>query len=164
MARMRTTNFDAIATSAPLDKTASVVRDGTGEHWDPSVKDGRLHWVAPPPCGVRPAHAPDLVGCRVGRLTVVGYYDKGSKNGGGSRWVVRCTCGAYETRRSKAIRNPRPRDDGEEQACFKCETLIHARRIQSAASRGKWSDGRRFDLVGLRTQHGDRRLKDPEPA
>lgn len=45
---MRATDFSKIAASAPLDKTASIVRDGHGEHYDPSVTDGRLHWDVQP--------------------------------------------------------------------------------------------------------------------
>lgn len=50
---MKTLDFDKLATSAPLDRQAAEVRDGTGEHWDGRVYDRDSHWDAPPP--MRPA-------------------------------------------------------------------------------------------------------------
>lgn len=48
-----------------------------------------------------PADGEDLTGRQVGELTVVGYARHYPRS-----WVVRCGCGVYTTRSSKAIRNP----------------------------------------------------------
>jgi hypothetical protein len=49
----------------------------------------------------------DLTGSRFGSLTVVGLYDKPwrVKKSSYGLWVVRCVCGNYETRTSRAIKN-----------------------------------------------------------
>lgn len=53
----------------------------------------------------------DLTGRRVGALTVVGKLALVKK-----RWAVRCNCGIYEARSSKAILNPNNAFD----CCFRC--------------------------------------------
>jgi len=51
-----------------------------------------------------PSHVNDLTGIKKGRLTVIGLSASFSKdNGHGYRWVVRCSCGRYEIRRSRTI-------------------------------------------------------------
>lgn len=61
----------------------------------------------------------DLTGRRVGRFTVIGLAAdfKG-------RWVVRCDCGTYSTRRAKAIRNP---ENGQDR-CEHCRHLAYLKR------------------------------------
>ncbi len=152
---MRTTNFDAIATSAPLDKTASVVRDGSGDHYDPEAKQ-QEHWLTCPPIAPAPHNAPDLTGQIIGRLTVKGYY--AIANGKGARWVVRCTCGGYETRRTKAITKP-GLNDCHEPMCCKCGRFEAMKRNAKAAIKGRWEDGRPVQIVGLKTSAGDRLLQ-----
>lgn len=57
----------------------------------------------------------NLTGRRVGKLTVVGLSPIGT-GGGGARWVVQCTCGAYEHRNTRFIRTGRAAGA----ACMKC--------------------------------------------
>lgn len=57
----------------------------------------------------------DLSGARCGRFTVIGQFDNGKKYLNGARWVVRCSCGRYEVKRTKTIKNPH---DG--QMCSEC--------------------------------------------
>ena len=52
----------------------------------------------------------NLVGCKRGRLTVVGIF-KNRPKGERVKWVVRCVCGDYETRSSKALKNDNNNDD-----------------------------------------------------
>lgn len=100
---MRTTNFDAIATSAPLDRQASVVRDGSGDLYEFKVPDHQAHWDAPPvPIKPRPAGVEDLTGRKFGQLTAVRYHT--NKKNSGSMWLVRCSCGDYELRRAAVIK------------------------------------------------------------
>ena len=60
----------------------------------------------------------DLTGVKVGRFTVIGL----SMLLG--RWVVRCQCGNYEHRRSKAITNPKAPGD----RCSECWNLAYLKR------------------------------------
>lgn len=155
MSHMRTTNFDAVVASAPLNRTASVVRDGSGEHWDPVVRATQAHWTSPPPMKSPPTVAPDLTGATTGRLRVVGYY--GSSKKSGSRWVVRCTCGDYELRRSKAITNPIVAGDTPPMCC-KCTALEDLKKQDQAIRRGRYMDGSPLK-VGVKTSAGLKTLK-----
>lgn len=125
-----TVDYDALATSAPLNRDAAIARDGSGEHFDFRVKDGRIHMDAPPPTKPAPHGAPDLTGIIFGRMRVIGYYGSNQKGG---LWLSRCTCGAYETRRAKAIRNPVNTDD----CCAKCTQLDRMRQREYFRMTGK---------------------------
>ena len=95
-------SFERIAVSRAADKTAAQVT-GKGEHWEPRkplVKPCDAWRDTPLPLARLPEGTPSLAGLRAGRLTVVGYGGPGS---GGARWVVRCTCGAYEHQKAKAL-------------------------------------------------------------
>lgn len=154
---MRTSNFDAILTSAPLNRQASIIRDSDGEGaWEPKIS---VRWwdIMPEPTPL-PAGLPNLVGTKFGRLTVVGHLGKETKHGY-RKWYVRCQCGGYETRTCKAILRSEPSRDGEPM-CDKCMGLIRAQIVAKAARTGKWPDGRPARIVGLRTASGDLRLKD----
>lgn len=108
---MRTTNFDAIAAAAPLDRTASTVRDGSGDMWEPTMKSGQKHWKAPPlptePFVAVPGSKwrIDLAGRQLGRLTVIRYHGRSGVSTPEPMWLVRCVCGDYELRRAKSIIN-----------------------------------------------------------
>ncbi len=132
---MRTTNFDAIATSAPLDRQASVVRDGSGDSFDGRVPDWHSHWKAPPlPEAIRPANCPDLSGTRAGRLTVIRYHGRNPKKG--SKWLVRCTCGDYEIRYAPAIKRA-----SEDHKCQACDWFTHVQFVRQNERRGITSAG-----------------------
>ena len=64
-----------------------------------------------------PKGAPELIGMVNGRLTVIGLLAETSAQQ--AAWVVRCTCGKYETRTAKAIRNPKNAED----RCYHCRHL-----------------------------------------
>lgn len=102
---MRTMNFDAIAASAPLDRAASVVRDGSGDQWAPAVNDLTMdHWSAPPlQTHPKPNALADLSGARLGRLTVVRFHGYREGKNAPPMWLVRCSCGDYEARRNTTV-------------------------------------------------------------
>jgi hypothetical protein len=59
------------------------------------------------PLATRPvADGEDLTGRLVGSLTVMGYAKHYPRS-----WVVRCGCGRYTTRTSRALRNPANAED-----------------------------------------------------
>ena len=154
----RTTNWDAVAASTPLNTTASVVRDSPGEHWTPLVMDQRIHSDVPIPCAVLPTGAPNLTGLRVGRLVVIGYHSRRKKNG--RMWVVRCQCGAYEVRKASKLTAERPAD-APELTCVDCEALRHAQHAHHAAVTGRWPSGAPATKpLGLNVQGGSTTLKD----
>jgi hypothetical protein len=123
-----TMNFDAIAAAAPLDAQASVVRDGSGEHYEVTVPAHIEHYTAPPrPQMPRPEGVEDLTGFQRGRFTVIRYH---SPTGCGGKWLVRCACGDYELRRAKAIR----KGDEQDMSCFRCVHTDALRRRGSQAN------------------------------
>ncbi len=97
---MRTTNFDVIAASAPLNREASVARDGSGETWGFEVHEQISHWKAPPlPTHRRPHGMSDLSGRSFGLLKVLRFHGYREGKNAPALWLVRCSCGDYETRR-----------------------------------------------------------------
>lgn len=118
---MRTMNFDAIATAAPLNREASVVRDGSGDLYDAPVPEFHAHWSDPPlPTRDRPPAAPPLEGTRFGRMTVVRYHCAHKNNG--AQWLCRCACGDYELRQTPAIKRLAGGHDPDH-SCAKCRWL-----------------------------------------
>lgn len=144
---IRTTNFDALAASAPLNTTAAVVRDGLGEHWDPEVTDGRMHSATPIATQPVAPGVEDLTGLVVDRLTVIGFHEK--RKAAGRMWVVRCTCGAYEVRRGRLLTAERSSPQHAPLECFKCERLHYSQKCAKAAVTGRWPDGKPCSLHGL---------------
>src|ERR1700748_451152 len=98
--------FNQLLTSRPVDRAAARVI-GCGVEYEPDKKIVRLHWSAPPATiAVAPFKAlnplfDDLTGLVVGRMKVIGYLGKIKKNKP-ALWLVRCNCGDYEARKSKA--------------------------------------------------------------
>lgn len=156
---IRTTNFDRIAASAPLNTTASVVRDGSGEHWTPHKPfDQRVHSDVPIPCAPPPQGATDLTGLRAGRLLVIGFHSRRKKSG--RMWVVRCQCGAYEVRKGSKLTEDRPAA-APELTCLDCETLRHAQHAHHAAVTGRWPSGApAAKPLGLNVQGASTTLND----
>lgn len=83
------------------------------------------HWVECPPLmnKVKVSHyqPEDFTGKVVGRLTVVGLSRE--KIAQGPRWIVRCTCGEYEARKSKIVANSKNPDD----CCVNCRPISKKR-------------------------------------
>ena len=104
-------------TSVPVDSIANRVTS-KGYEFRSIKKIAQRHWDIKPPLRPLPKDAPKLVGVSFGRFTVVGLFNEGN-----GVWVVRCVCGAFETRRAKAIRNPTNKNDG----CENCRQLDYIR-------------------------------------
>lgn len=111
----------------PVNRLAAEVT-GKGVHYEPQKKIAQQHWEIQPPTIPTPRNIRDLSGIRFGRFTVLGLY-----SGGGGLWVVRCVCGDFETRRSRAINNPRNTRD----RCDKCSHLRHLQRHDEFLRKGK---------------------------
>ena len=103
MTRHASTNWDALAASAPLDRKAATVA-GRGD----AAGDGETERMLAPPRIVAAPSDPgftDLTGQRAGRLTVLGYTDAASRqSSAGAPWACRCDCGDFTIARSKSIR------------------------------------------------------------
>lgn len=100
----------------PVNRVAKRVLEKGVTHTPPRKVIKQLHWDTPPKMCETPITTPDLTGETFGSLTVIGWYAEGKKS-----WVVKCSCGKYETRKSKAIRNPANNTD----ACQSCRHLMH---------------------------------------
>jgi hypothetical protein len=116
----------------PVDRTAAIVVS-KGERHEPFGKAAVVHIFHSEVC---PAIVPDkslrltsanLTGIKFGRFTVIGMSRdiKGQENTGG-RWVVRCSCGDYEVRTAKSIKNPNNKDDMC-RICNKARQTLHWR-------------------------------------
>lgn len=124
----------------PVNKTAATVIS-TGTHFIPQKKiqtnDSDL------PLAIRPLTKSelwhkdfrDLTGRRVGRFTVLGASLDFPKH-----WVVRCACGRYSTRRSRAIKNPENTQD----RCEHCRHLAALQCREVYRRTGKHADIRDF--------------------
>jgi hypothetical protein len=110
-------------THVPLNGTAARVTS-KGFQYKPDKKINAAHWREPPPTKKFPSLSKnDLTGIKFGRFTVVGYLRDMRK-----RWLVRCVCGAFESRTAKAIRNPK----NEEDRCQICRHTAHLRKRGSS--------------------------------
>lgn len=112
----------------PVNSGARRVLGG-GAHWKPKTgvdktfvreEVGTLP-TRPVPLATKPH---DLTGKTFGQLTVKGLGLK-KKGNASAAWVVRCSCGAWEHRKSKALTNP---GDPALLACRDCCAMIEIRR------------------------------------
>ena len=111
-------HYDKIATSAPINRLAASTRDMSGETWEPETKSSNVRLIAPPEMKPVPPDSPNLTGKQFGRLKVIGMA-AAYKNP--ARWVVRCSCGSYEFRRTSALLTT----DVEKQRRFLCSHCDH---------------------------------------
>lgn len=105
---MRGMDFDRIASSAPLDKTAATVT-GAGEAFVPRVALTDYFHDMPETKPILPEHRQsrcfvDFTGVVVGRLTVIAMAKKEGKASKAS-WVCRCKCGGFCRRTARAIKD-----------------------------------------------------------
>lgn len=130
---MRTMNWDAVAAAAPLDRQASTVRDGSGEHDTPRrlPNENYVHSETPLPVRAPLPNSVDLTGRGLGRMVVIGLAPpKGGRNVKAA-WVVRCACGRFEHRTAKYICNPAANADA---CCIQCDRVDRLRRLGSSRS------------------------------
>jgi len=149
-AAMRTTDFDAIATAAPLNREASTVRDGSGDQWEAKTPPTAPRWIAPPPLrserdvagsGVDMLRA--QVGRRYGRLTVLGIWADSNPNQK-SVWVCRCDCGAYEGRRLGRLTS------GAVTMCLECAQVEAIRSTKTNTAEYRRQAEKRLDKLARR--------------
>jgi hypothetical protein len=134
---MRTTKFDQIAASAPQDAVAARVTS-SGEHYEPVLDlENRFHTDICPRLKrvdrMTPEQAvvaAELVGLVVGRLTVIGAMRANAVDlkSDGTRWVVRCSCGRYEIRRSKGLRRAIRKGTAASHCCVVCNHFEKAKQ------------------------------------
>lgn len=130
--------FDRIFASAPLNRTAATVTS-EGERYTPAKKVTQNHWTAPPRIArTLPSPGPsftNLTGTRFGRFVVLGLWEPDRPRGKNAlpMWVVRCACGDYETRTTRAIRNPANQDD-------RCQLCRHTAFLQKRSSQQRSVD------------------------
>lgn len=93
----------------PVNSVAKrVVQKGI--HYDPNFKNLENHYDAPPKKRkvVKDPNCKNFIGHKHGTFTVVGLSEKSNqkkKISAGARWIVKCVCGKYELRSTKALKN-----------------------------------------------------------
>lgn len=115
----------------PINKTAAMVMSA-GTHYEPVLNTQNDRKNPLPISPVSKAEAgqadfKDITGFIFGRFTVLGRHSESS------RWVVRCDCGVYTTRKKKAISNPKNSQD----RCQMCRKLISIKRSYAFNKTGK---------------------------
>lgn len=118
MSKLRTTNWDAIVTSAPLDRQASIVRDGRSAADPVTVQNSYAQ--QPPTRPYMDIPANNLTGQRFGRVVALGLGERARK--GTTPWVVLCDCGRYAQMRAVALRSMEP----DKIACGECTYIARA--------------------------------------
>ena len=101
----------------PVDRVAARVTRG-GVHYEPNKKILTADSDLPILTTRNPKDVPDLTGTKFGHFTVLGWFLDG--NG----WVVKCVCGIYSIRKTRAVLNPRNNLD----RCERCRHLLFLRR------------------------------------
>jgi len=132
-------DFDFIATITPVDRTAARVLQ-KGEHYDP-VKPKEVFGHSDTPLPTERFRGPaswDMTGVRFGLFVVIGVAPGQLATGLNTRWVVRCQCGAFEYRRTRAIKN---QENAHIDRCAVCRDLAwlrnHSTRVREVAKEGK---------------------------
>lgn len=128
-------NFSDIVIGSPVGRGATSVSAKSGSsHERPDNQPNLRQYHAPPFYQIRgPKGCPDLTGSWVGGkangvLKVIGWLRKGDR---GQMWLVRCVCGIYEERSSKAVQNP----DLALDKCADCKHLDKLKRLGSNKTR-----------------------------
>jgi|SRR6185503_7954784 len=148
-----------LAENTPVDKTAArVIMPGFYEEM--KVPAGLHHFKTCPPLReftnnqIQDPNFKDYTGAIYGRFKVIGAWEDFPKsyrrtaivkndgtfnikhesraNHGNCRWVVRCACGCYEIRSTKAVRKADSMD-----RCFICMRTIHTLRTRFFMENGR---------------------------
>lgn len=114
---MRTSDWSAIAASSPINADAARAYVYGYEGEEPVLLLAAAKPV-PKPSPQSPTFR-NLIGTKKEWLTVVAYGGSGSN---GARWIVRCICGRYEFRSTKAMRPTNP--------CGRCDECHNLQRLQ----------------------------------
>lgn len=133
----RTVNYDALAASTPINRGAALARDGGGVQFELQLPNHIEHWTAPPLPERNPSRdLPRLEGTVFGDgMRVVRYH---GRRWDGARWLVRCACGDFELRSTKAVRTA--------QADHRCAVCSQTRSQRVTLDRDRidptWRDAR----------------------
>ena len=133
-------SLDLALTRAPVDRQTARAMSG-GEHWEADTSAVKRRWDVCPALKSPAPGQPDHTGKRHGRFRVMGVLDapqRGRK--GGAAWVVRCDCGAFETRRNKCLATPPP-EDGDHLSAIMCSACVSAaklKRLDYFNRHGRW--------------------------
>lgn len=133
---MRRSSPDDIYARVPVDRVAARVV-APGQEYVPDKKV--VNHDSDLPLSIRPFNKAevkaqgfiDLRAHRFGRFIVLGISAEHQ-----GRWVVRCACGRYSTRTTKAIKNPRNSED----RCEHCRHLAFLKREEYYRRHGKDKD------------------------
>lgn len=121
---VRGTDFDRILASAPVNRAAALSAGGKGEAWVPQKRFNEILSREPLVLGPAPTDF-DITGQRFGSLLVIGRAaEQPAKRKAPARWVVRCVCGNYTTRRFKALR------EGTATECAECSYVAYLRDVK----------------------------------
>ncbi|UKA05040.1 hypothetical protein [Photobacterium damselae] len=124
----------------PINRSASIVikpaslDDSFFSKKSQNPNAAKLFWVAPKPIIPISHNEIDLTGKQFGRFKVVGKIGKG-------RWQVRCSCGNFAARKSKAINNPKNDLD----RCEQCLEILYIKREYHYKKTGIDIDIHKFD-------------------
>jgi len=130
------TPFDGVSRDA-VSRDAALATSG-GAHYVNPVKLTAPHWENQPPVRKPALKGPnilDLTGIQFGRFTVIGMSVDAVK-----RWVCRCTCGDFEVRTARAIRNPQNFGD----RCHKCRNVAFEKKAYILDKTGREEDARKL--------------------
>ncbi len=126
----------------PINSTAARVIS-KGIHYEPKIKDKKFNSENPLITVKKFNKSSEFLnftGFKHGKFTVMGLVDtKNLKKGKKSKakWLVKCSCGAYETRTSSAIKNHKNNPGKyEEDMCKFCIDLKNIKRMATAKSMG----------------------------
>lgn len=118
----------------PVDKIAAMTM-ARGVRFENNVNfDCHKHWeICPPLRKIDKTCQLDFTGKVCGRFTVVGLHATIKK-----RWVVRCSCGNYELRTTRALRNPNNYGD----RCLLCRNMAFHKKDYAFHKQGTELDQR----------------------
>ncbi len=119
--------FNAATNSTPINATAARVMQ-KGEHFTGNYNPGQWRSDVPLPMVALPTISPDFVdktGERHGDLTVIHYLGNG-------RWLCRCKCGYYVSRRTRALKMEAT------ESCEDCNYREHLQLRRHYERTGKW--------------------------
>lgn len=118
-------DFDFVATHKPVNGSAAAVVC-KGEHFEPDKMPGCYHSDKPLPVErFKGPRKDNLTGKKFGKFTVIGYLGKFNRTRGTGRWLVQCSCGWYEIRAARVLRNTEGNDEElrSRTMCHECNFL-----------------------------------------
>lgn len=119
MSGLRTTNWDAVIAAAPLDKQASIIRDGRSAAEPVTISNSYADQPLTRPYMDVPEN--NLTGQRFGKVVALGLGESARK--GTTPWVVKCDCGRFARMKAKVLRT----SDPARLACGECDYLQQVR-------------------------------------